>query len=165
MASFPCIFVIWFLFLASREVATLKLYGSSKKPLQISYICFSSLPFTLTSIVMTEHGHYPSCTILLKTTFVGTTFSLWLDTPYNLIVPSILTEGKILCRDTCELWIFYFSENLSVSMFVEWICMFNFDFTGSFRFWEDQAEIEIHCRCIYVFTPSCRFQLVKHRWW
>lgn len=39
------------------------------------------------SKLMTEHGQCHGCTIFSKATFVGGTLSLWLDAPYNLIVP------------------------------------------------------------------------------
>lgn len=114
------------LIFSKQEGHHIKLYSSSKRPLQISYVCFlQSTIYMNPSKLMTEHGHDHSCTIFLEATFVGGTFSLWLDTPYNLIVPSILTEGKIFWRDACKLWIFYFLKMCSVFMFVEWICMFS----------------------------------------
>lgn len=49
-------------------------------------------------------------------------------------------------------------------MFGEWICLFSLIFylTGRFKLEENRAETEIHCRCVYVFIPLWRFQLVQH---
>lgn len=77
----------------------IKLDSTSKKPLQISYVCFlQSTMYMNHSKLMTEHGQCHGCAIFSKATFVGGTFSLWLDAPYDLIVPTILTEGKISQR-------------------------------------------------------------------
>lgn len=72
---------------------------------------------------MAEYRLYHGCTIFLKTTLSKYLFIV-VRPPYNLIIPNILTAGKILWRDACELWIFYL-KTFSVFVLIECICMFS----------------------------------------
>ena len=138
---------------SKRGGRRITLYGSSKKPSQVRPCAFPACPFR--SLFSVEDSSAPTVLWARWLCPCGAWWnhlSLWLDAPDTHLVPRILTEGKTLWRDTWDIWVSD-PENF-LSFYVCWVdvyVLFNSGFTGHLKFWEDQAEKEIHRRCIYIY--------------
>lgn len=113
------------------------------------------------SLLMTEHGHHHP----LRAACAGSTSSLRSGVPYHPIVLGVLSGGKRLWRDACELWMFYFLDIFQVLCSVSgymWLVLtfislavLNVEIKQKYKSTAD----------IFTVTPSCRFPWVKRRWW